>query len=156
MIATRNGSHSIIISALYGLIWGIGPFLLLPEISDTSVGLLPVIIIFGTIMGPYAAMPGILYARLVTTWVPALVAIALYTDRRTHGRLHRPEHLARAAHRRLARLPSQSMSPNGAARGAGEAAKKLQEANRANEDLKVMAATAPSPELRTAANSWAA
>ena len=68
------------ISAVYGLIWGVGPFLLLPDISGDAVGILLVIIVFGTIMGPYAAMPGILYARLATTGIPTLVAIALYTS----------------------------------------------------------------------------
>lgn len=70
----------VLLSAVYGSIWGVGPFLLLPDISGASVGVLLFILVFATVMGPYAAMPGILYARMLTTGLPTLVAIALYTD----------------------------------------------------------------------------
>jgi diguanylate cyclase (GGDEF)-like protein len=69
----------VAISAVYGAIWGVGPFLMLPGLSGPAVGVLLVLMIFGTIMGPYAALPGILYVRLATTGVPTLAAIALYT-----------------------------------------------------------------------------
>ncbi len=70
----------IAISAAYGLIWGVGPFLLLPTLSGASVAILLTIMVFGTIMGPYAAMPGILYVRFATTGTLTLLAIALYTS----------------------------------------------------------------------------
>lgn len=75
----RKALGFVAISGLYGLIWAAGPFLILPEVSGTSVGILLIIIVFGTIMGPYAPMPGILYARLATTGLPTLIAVALYT-----------------------------------------------------------------------------
>lgn len=75
----RKALCFIAINALYGLIWGIGPFLLLPNLSGASVGILLVIMVFGTIMGPYATMPGILYVRFATTGLMTLAAIALYT-----------------------------------------------------------------------------
>lgn len=68
------------LNAVYGVIWGAGPLLMLPHVSGTDTGLLLLLIIFGTVMGPYAAMPGILYARMVTTGIPTLLAIALYTN----------------------------------------------------------------------------
>lgn len=72
----------VAISGLYGLIWALGPFLLLPEITGTALGILLIIMVFGTVMGPYAPMPGILYMRLATTGLPTLVAVALYTTPR--------------------------------------------------------------------------
>lgn len=71
--------HFIAISAAYGFIWGVGPFLLLPTLSGASVAILLTIMVFGTIMGPYAAMPGILYVRFATTGTLTLLAVALYT-----------------------------------------------------------------------------
>lgn len=68
----------LLISAAYGLIWGAGPFLLLPALSGATTGIFLFIMVFGTIMGPYAAMPGILYVRLVTTGTATLIAVALY------------------------------------------------------------------------------
>ncbi len=76
----RKALAFMAISGIYGLIWGAGPFILLPDISGMDVGILLIIVVFGTIMGPYAAMPGILYVRLLTTGVPTLVAVALYTS----------------------------------------------------------------------------
>lgn len=76
----RKALCFVAISALYGLIWGAGPFLILPDVSGSSVGILLVIMVFGTIMGPYATMPGILYVRFATTGLMTLVAIALYTS----------------------------------------------------------------------------
>ncbi|HYW76796.1 MAG TPA: diguanylate cyclase [Gammaproteobacteria bacterium] len=75
----RIALRFIAISAVYGLIWGVGPFLLLPGLSGAAVGILLMIVVFGTIMGPYAAMPGILYVRFATTGTLTLAAIALYT-----------------------------------------------------------------------------
>jgi diguanylate cyclase (GGDEF)-like protein len=75
----RKALTFVAISGLYGLLWGAGPFLLLPQISGTAVGILLVVMVFGTIMGPYASMPGILYVRLATTGLPTLAAVALYT-----------------------------------------------------------------------------
>lgn len=75
----RIALRFIAISAVYGLIWGAGPFLLLPGLSGASVGILLTIMVFGTIMGPYAAMPGILYVRFATTGTLTLIAITLYT-----------------------------------------------------------------------------
>lgn len=68
----------LVISAVYGLIWGAGPFLMLPVVSGTTTGVFLFIVVFGTIMGPYAAMPGILYVRLLTTGTATLVAVAIY------------------------------------------------------------------------------
>ena len=76
----RKALMFIASSVLYGTIWGIGPFLLLPVISGEAVGILLMVMVFGTIMGPYAAMPGILYARLASTGSLTLVAIALCTS----------------------------------------------------------------------------
>jgi len=70
----------LLISALYGLVWGTGPFLMLPELSGPGVGILLFMMVFGSIMGPYAAMPGIFYVRLATTGACTLVATALYTN----------------------------------------------------------------------------
>lgn len=70
----------LVISALYGLIWGAGAFLILPSVSGTATGIFLFVVVFGTIMGPYAAMPGILYVRLATTGAATLVAVALYTN----------------------------------------------------------------------------
>lgn len=69
----------VAISAAYGLLWGIGPFLMLPVLSGPSAGIFLFIMVFGTIMGPYAVMPGILYVRLITTGLPTLLAVALYS-----------------------------------------------------------------------------
>ncbi len=68
----------VAISAFYGLIWGVGPLLLLPHVAGDAVGVLLMIMVLGTIMGPYAAMPGILYVRLATTGSLTLAAVALY------------------------------------------------------------------------------
>lgn len=68
----------LLISAVYGLIWGVGPFLMLPVVGGATSGVFLFIVVFGTIMGPYAAMPGILYVRLLTTGTATLVAIAMY------------------------------------------------------------------------------
>lgn len=65
------------LNALYGLLWGAGPLILLPALSGNATGVLFVLIVLGTIMGPYAAMPGILYTRLATTGGLTLLAIAL-------------------------------------------------------------------------------
>lgn len=77
----RKALTLLAISGVYGLIWGAGPFILLPDIGGIDVGILLIIVVFGTIMGPYAAMPGILYVRLLTTGLPTLLAVALYTSR---------------------------------------------------------------------------
>ncbi len=143
----RIALHFIAISAIYGSIWGIGPLLLLPDIHGTSVGLLLIIIIFGTIMGPYAAMPGILYARLVTTGIPTLIAIALYTDTKLTvvsivlaGWLVLRTDVWRGYHRILRRQMELREALETQQR-------KLEETNRAkqraNEDLRVMAETDP-------------
>lgn len=76
----RKAMRFVLANALYGTIWGIGPFLLLPAVSGEAVGILLMVLVFGTVMGPYAAMPGILYARLASTGSLTLVAIALYTS----------------------------------------------------------------------------
>jgi diguanylate cyclase (GGDEF)-like protein len=86
----RNGNYNqsperkaltfIAISGAYGLAWGAGPLLLLPALNGPAVGILLFVVTFGTIMGPYAVMPGVLYVRLLTTGVPTLVAVSLYTD----------------------------------------------------------------------------
>lgn len=62
---------------LGGLLWGLGPLLLLPRLEGAAVAILLVIIVFGTIMGPYASMPGVLYVRLAATGLPTLLAVAL-------------------------------------------------------------------------------
>ena len=69
----------LLVSGLYGLIWGLGPFLFLPELQGPATGIFLFMMVFGTVMGPYAAIPGILYIRLATTGIPTLVAVALYT-----------------------------------------------------------------------------
>lgn len=69
----------LLVSGLYGLIWGLGPFLFLPDLHGSATGIFLFIMVFGTVMGPYAALPGILYVRLATTGIPTLVAVALYT-----------------------------------------------------------------------------
>lgn len=137
----------IALSAVYGGIWGVGPFLLLPAISGSSVGILLIIIIFGTVMGPYAAMPGILYARLLTTGVPTVVAISLYTSTELTvvsivlgAWLVLRTDVWRGYHRNLRRQME--------LREALETQQRqLQEANRAkqqaNEELEVMAQTDP-------------
>jgi len=76
----RKALGFLIVSAVYGLIWGIGPFLMLPAIGGPSLGIFLFIMVFGTIMGPYAAMPGILYVRLATTGTATLAAVALYAS----------------------------------------------------------------------------
>jgi len=76
----RKALGFLAVSAVYGMIWGIGPFLMLPTLSGPSLGIFLFIMVFGTIMGPYAAMPGILYVRLATTGTATLVAVALYAD----------------------------------------------------------------------------
>jgi len=68
------------VSGVYGLIWGAGPFLVLPEISGAAMGIFLFVMVFGTVMGPYATMPGVLYVRLATTGIPTLVAIVLYAN----------------------------------------------------------------------------
>ncbi|MGD8379863.1 MAG: GGDEF domain-containing protein [Gammaproteobacteria bacterium] len=75
----RKAAGFLAVSAVYGLIWGAGPFLLLPEVGGVPMGIFMFIMVFGTIMGPYAAMPGILYLRLATTGIATLTAAALYT-----------------------------------------------------------------------------
>jgi len=76
----RKAAGFLGISALYGLIWGAGPFLVLPELTGPALGIFLFIMVFGTVMGPYATMPGVLYVRLATTGVATLAAVALYTD----------------------------------------------------------------------------
>ncbi len=66
------------INAGYGLLWGVGALMLIPMLDGAGTAMLLVLIIFGTVMGPYAAMPGILYVRMVTTGVPTLLAIGIY------------------------------------------------------------------------------
>lgn len=66
------------ISAVYGAIWGLGALLLMPHLTGASVGILLMVLVFGTVMGPYAAMPGILYVRLATTGSLTLLAVVLY------------------------------------------------------------------------------
>jgi len=70
----------LLINTLYGLVWGVGPFLMLPELNGPGVGILLFMMVFGSIMGPYAAIPGILYVRLASTGICTLVATALYTN----------------------------------------------------------------------------
>jgi len=75
----RKALNFLFISVAYGLLWGAGPFLFLPELSGSATGIFLFIMVFGTIMGPYAVVPGILYVRLATTGTCTLVAAALYT-----------------------------------------------------------------------------
>ena len=75
----RKALGFLAVNAVYGLIWGAGPFLVLPEVAGTATGIFLFIMVFGTIMGPYAIMPGILYVRLATTGLSTLVAAMLYT-----------------------------------------------------------------------------
>lgn len=70
----------LLINTLYGLIWGAGPFLFLPELGGADVGIFLFIMVFGSIMGPYAAMPGIFYIRLLITCITTLIATFLYTS----------------------------------------------------------------------------
>ncbi|MGN8158423.1 GGDEF domain-containing protein [Salinisphaera sp. SWV1] len=72
----RKALCFIAISFVYGLVWGAGPLLLLPHLPGEAAGVLLVMVVLGTIMGPYAAIPGILYARLVATASLTLVAVA--------------------------------------------------------------------------------
>ena len=76
----RKALGFLALSAVYGLIWGTGPLLILPAVEGTAVGLLLIMVLFGTIMGPYAAVPGILYVRLAAAGIPTLAAIALHTS----------------------------------------------------------------------------
>jgi diguanylate cyclase (GGDEF)-like protein len=78
----RKALRLVAISAVYGGIWGAGPLVILPDIQGLSVGVLLIMMVFGTIMGPYAALPGVLYARMATTGIPTLTAITLYTSPR--------------------------------------------------------------------------
>ncbi len=75
----RKALGFLVVNAVYGLIWGAGPFLVLPEVNGTATGIFLFIMVFGTIMGPYAIMPGILYVRLATTGISTLAAAVLYT-----------------------------------------------------------------------------
>ncbi|MES1956362.1 GGDEF domain-containing protein [Salinisphaera hydrothermalis] len=72
----RKALCFIAISFVYGLVWGAGPLLLLPHLPGEAAGILLVTVVLGTIMGPYAAIPGILYARLAATGSLTLVALA--------------------------------------------------------------------------------
>lgn len=74
----RKALTFLAISAGYGLTWGLGAFLLLPDLSGPTQGVLLFIVVFGTVMGPYASMPGILYVRLAATGIPTLIAVALH------------------------------------------------------------------------------
>lgn len=73
----RKALRFMAINALYGSLWGLGPLLLMPDLSGNAVGVLLVMVIFGTVMGPYAVIPGILYARLTTTGLLTLAALAI-------------------------------------------------------------------------------
>ncbi|HET6726374.1 MAG TPA: GGDEF domain-containing protein [Gammaproteobacteria bacterium] len=75
--ARRKALTFVGISVIYGLIWGVGPLLILPVLTGASAALFLIIIILGTIMGAYAAMPGVLYARLICTGVPTVIAVGL-------------------------------------------------------------------------------
>ena len=75
----RKALGFLALSAVYGLIWGAGPLLILPAVEGTAAGLLLIMVLFGTIMGPYAAVPGILYVRLAAAGIPTLAAVALHT-----------------------------------------------------------------------------
>jgi len=76
----RRALTMVLINGFYGLVWGLGPFLILPHLEGPSVGILLFMMVFGTIMGPYASMPGLLYVRLATTGIPTLIAIGLYSS----------------------------------------------------------------------------
>jgi len=78
----RKALIFLAINAVYGLLWGLGAVLLLPVLDGARTAMLLVLIAFGTVMGPYAAMPGTLYVRLVTTGGLTLLAIGAHLDTR--------------------------------------------------------------------------
>lgn len=75
----RRALAFLALSAVYGLLWGAGALLLLPHVHGDARGLLLIMLVFGTVMGPYATMPGILYVRMATTGLPTLFALAMDT-----------------------------------------------------------------------------
>ncbi|KAB7623915.1 GGDEF domain-containing protein [Alkalilimnicola sp. S0819] len=74
----RKALGFVLISLIYGLTWGAGPWLLLPALDGLLLGVLLILMVFGAIMGPYASMPGLLWVRLLSTGVPTLLAAAVH------------------------------------------------------------------------------
>lgn len=78
----RSALVFLTINAGYGVLWGLGPLILLPAVPGWGAAVLLIVVIFGTVMGPYAAMPGLLYVRFATTAAGTLAALALHMDAR--------------------------------------------------------------------------